>query len=100
MNIKVPIVVKVKLRAGVNIIPKEGLTVPKLRVELAEEKEHTSAWIAELKVLGDLPWRKGEERIVELRIMSDKFRDYVVMNKPSLLVKYGSEILGDLEFRK
>lgn len=94
------IVGKIKLRAGINVVPDKGLAVSRLRVELSEEKKPDSAWMAELNVMGDLPWYKGEERQVELRIMSDEFRNYVTLESPSLLVKYGSEVLGNLEFEK
>ena len=67
---------------------------------MAEEEKPDAAWIAELNVLGDLPWHKGEERQVELRIMSDEFRDYVMLESPGLLVKRGNEVLGNLEFEK
>ncbi len=100
MSIRSPIVAKVKLRSEVNVIPDGGLAVSRLRVELVEEGKPDLAWIAELNVLGDLPWHKGEERQVELRIMSDEFRNYVVMRSPSLLIKHGSEVLGILEFAK
>lgn len=97
MTVNKKILAKVKLLSEVNVIPNEGLRVYRLRVELSEEKKPGSAWIAELNVLGDLPWRKGEERKVELRIMSNEFRDYVIANSPNLLVKHGSEIIGNLE---
>ncbi len=97
MGISSPIVGKVKLGSEVNAIPDEGLSTSRLRVELAEAEKQDSAWIAELIVLGDLPWHKGEERRVELRIMSDEFRSYVTSERPNLLVKRGDEIIGELE---
>lgn len=100
MSTSNPIIAKVKIRSEVNVIPDGGITVSRLRVELAEEEKPDSAWIAELNVLGDLPWHKGEERQIELRIMSDEFRNYVMIRSPSLLVKHGSEVLGILEFEK
>ena len=99
MSISSPIMARVKLRSKVNTIPDGGLTVPRLRVELVEE-EKPEAWIAELNVQGDLPWCNGEERQVELRIMSDEFRNYVTLNRPRLLVKHGSDVLGSLEFEE
>ncbi len=89
---------KIKLRSEVSVIPDEGLAVSQLRVELVEEEKPDSAWIAELNVLGNLPWHKGEERQVKMRIMSNEFADYVASEHPSLLVKHGSEVLGDVEF--
>jgi len=94
------IIGKVKLMPEVNAIADEGLAVPRLRVELVEEEKPDLAWIAELHVLGDLPWHKGEERRVELRIMSDEFRNYVTLSCPDLIVKRGSETIGNLEFEK
>lgn len=94
------IVGKVKLRPEGSVIPDEGLAVSRLRVELVAEEKPNKAWIAELNVLGDLPWLKGEERKVELRIMSDEFRDYVMQESPSLLVKRSNEVLGNLEIEK
>ncbi len=91
---------KVKLRHEISVIPDEGLAVSRLRVELVAEKKPDEAWIAELNVLGDLPWHKGEERKVELRIMSDEFRDYVMQAGSSLLVKHGNEVLGNFEIEK
>lgn len=93
------IIGKVKLRDKINAMPESGLTVPRHRVELAESEKPDLVWIAELKVLGDLPWREGEERQVELRIMSDEFRDYIISEQPSLLVKRGAEIIGNLELK-
>lgn len=94
-----PIVAKVKLGSGASAIPAAGLSTPRLRVELAETEKQNSAWIAELIVLGDLPWHKGEERYVELRIMSDEFRNYVTSERPNLLVKRGDEIIGELNLQ-
>ena len=91
------IIGKVKLNPNIKGMPDEGLVGPKLRVELSEKTKLDFAWIAELNVLGDLPWHEGEERQVEVRIMSDEFRNYVRENIPNLLVKYGSQIIGSLE---
>lgn len=87
----------VKLRFGINGMPDGGLSGLKLRVELFEEAKPNSAWISELKVLGDLPWSEGEERKVEIRIMSCEFRDYVTTKRPNLSVRYGSQTIGSLE---
>ena len=94
------VVGKVKLMPEVNAIADEGLAAPRLRVELVEEEKPDLAWIAELHVLGDFPWHKGEERRVEMRIMSDELRNYVNSSRPDLLVKRGSETIGSLEFEK
>lgn len=96
MDISNPILGKVKLKIEATSVTNEGLTVPRLRVELSDIEKPDSAWISELKVIGDLPWHKGEERQVELRVLSDEFRNYVISNKPDLLVKRGSEIIGNL----
>ena len=87
----------VKLQPKVKGMPEGGLTVPKLRVELFEKLTPDSAWIAELKILGGLPWHEGEERKVEVLILTDEFRDYVVKKSPSLLVRHGSQVIGALE---
>lgn len=97
MTTENPLVVKIKLRPKINAIPDDGLTVSRLRVELAIEEKPDEAWIAEINVLGDLPWRTGEERVAELRIMSNYFRNYVMLENPVLLVKRGSEVIGNLE---
>lgn len=89
---------RVRLREGAEVVPKAGLTQPKLRVELRTSEEGSSAWIAELKITGDLPWHRGEDREVELRIMSDQFEEHVVSERPKLLVCRGDVIVGDLEF--
>jgi len=97
MNSKDAILGKVKLRNIIENIPKGGLTVSRHRVELAEKEKPNLGWIAELTVLGHLPWHEGEERNVEIRIMSQEFRKYVATKQPSLLIRRGSEILGDFE---
>lgn len=93
------ILARVNLRPNSDTIPKEGLAVRRLRVELSEVGKTESAWIAEINVLGILPWLRGEEREVELRIMSDEFRNHATSEKPRLLVKHGSEVVGNLEFK-
>jgi hypothetical protein len=93
-----PLLARVHLRANADAVPKEGLTQEKLRVELKAADETASSWIAELKIIGDRPWRRGENRDVELRIMSDQFKEQVVSKRPKLLVCRGSAIVGDLEF--
>jgi len=90
---------RVLLAPEVICIPDNGLEVSKLRVEISEPDELSSSWIAELNVLGDLPWLKGEEREIELRVMSDEFRGYVQAEKPDLVVKRGSEVIGRLDIR-
>ena len=97
MNSTALITGKAKLLTEINGMPKGGFTVPRHRVELFEDGKSDAAWISELEVLGDLPWHKGEERKVEVRIMSDEFRDYVMDKRPNLLVRYGSQIIGSLE---
>ena len=79
-------------------IPKDGLAKPKQRVELYEELTPKSAWIAELIILDNLPWYAGEKRKVKVRIMSDEFKTHVEENRPNLMVRYGSSVIGKLEF--
>ncbi|BBM03557.1 hypothetical protein [Microbulbifer sp. GL-2] len=88
-----------RLNTETNIIPADGLMVSRHRVELLEEGKSDLSWMAELNVLGDLPWFKGEERQVEVRIMSDEFRQHVVSERPNLLVKRGRETVGTLELK-
>lgn len=91
------ILAQVNLSDEVNVIPSGGITVPTLRVDLVDEKSPREAWIAEISILGDLPWFKGEKRQVEFRVMSDEFREYIVSKRPRLFIKRGSEIIGCLE---
>lgn len=91
-----PILGKAKLFADLQGMPSDGLTVPKMRVELFESDTPDAAWISELGVLGSLPWREGEERSVEVRILTDEFREYVSKQKPDLNVRRGSQIIGTL----
>ena len=88
----------VKLNPNIDGMPDGGLTINKHRVELAEENKPDFAWMTEIIVLGDLPWYEGEERQVEIRIMTDEFREYVISKKPDLLVRRGSQFIGDLHF--
>jgi len=97
MSDRSQIIGKVKLRPEINGMPDGGLPGPKLRVELFEDAKPDLAWISELNVLGDLPWHEGEERKVEIRIMSDEFRDYVTTKRPNLSVRHGSQVIGSLK---
>ena len=97
MSLNKTIYGEVRLLNEVNGMPEVGFTTPRHRVELFEEVNPAAAWITEIIVLGDLPWREGEGRRVEIRIMSDEFRDYVTINRPHLLVRYGSRVIGSLE---
>lgn len=87
---------KAKLFSGLQGMPSSGLTVPKMRVELFEADTPDSAWISELNVLGSLPWQEDEERRVEVRILTDEFREYVSKQKPDLQVRRGSQHIGTL----
>ena len=87
---------KAKLFSNLEGMPSGGLTTPKIRVELFEENTPDSAWISELSVLGSLPWQENEERSVEIRILTDEFREYVSKQKPDLNVRRGSQIIGTL----
>jgi len=95
--IKAPLQATVSLVTNSNVIRKEGSSAPKHRVELSlgEEAEN---WIAELTVLGDLPWLPGESRTVSVRIMTSEFEDYVRKNRPDLLVIRGPNRIGHLSF--
>ncbi|MGS2724926.1 hypothetical protein ACVBEJ_14390 [Porticoccus sp. GXU_MW_L64] len=92
-----PLPGKAKLFCAISAVPESGLTSSRHRVELFEDGKSENAWISEINILGDLPWHRGEEREVEVRIMSCEFRDYLMDKRPSLLVRYGSQIIGSLE---
>lgn len=96
MTMGMRILGKMSLARDASAVPTGGLTVSPLRVEISPASDPASAWIAELGVLGDLPWKRGEERQVEVRIMSDEFRDYVTVERPMLIVKRGYETIGNL----
>lgn len=98
MNIKDSIHGIVKLRSSIKSFPEGGLATAKHRVELAEKDKPGDGWISELTVFGELPWKEGEERHVEVRILSKNFREYVIDHKPSLLVKRGNELVGEIQF--
>lgn len=87
----------VRLKTNQSGFPPDGLTVSALRVELVEPEKPFDAWISELIILGDLPWLEGETRDVEVRILTDEFRNHVLENSPTLLVRYGSQIIGTLD---
>lgn len=91
-----PIFGKVKLLSDLQGMPNGGLTVPKIRVELFKKSTPDLAWISELDVLGSLPWKEDEERRVEVRILTDEFREYVSEQKPDLQVRHGSQLIGTL----
>ena len=91
-----PIYGKATLYAGLQDMPNGGLTQRILRAELFEENSPDSAWISELNLLGSLPWREEEERSVEVRMLTDEFREYVKKNKPLLKVRRGCQIIGTL----
>lgn len=78
------------------LMPADGVTLSKLRVELYESITPECAWIAEVNVLGELPWHGGESRQVKFRVMSESFREYVLLNKPDLMVRRGSAHIGVL----
>jgi hypothetical protein len=76
-------------------VPSGGLTASRHRVEISAASD-APGWIAELRVLGELPWRPGQLRQVEVRIMSDEFRDYVASERPGLIAKRGPDTVGIL----
>lgn len=88
---------KVQLLEKSSVIPSGGITTPKVRVEL-QEVDGNKSWIAELIITGDLPWLKGDSRNVNVRVMSNDFRDYVFKVKPDLRVLRGSDLIGKLVF--
>ena len=90
------IFVNAKLGTNLSEVPVGGLMQSKIRVELSEENNSESSWISELIILGDLPWHMGESRKVEVRIMSEEFRTRVMDKQPSMLIRYGSQIIGSL----
>lgn len=93
-----PLIGKVTLNKEIVGFPAAGYTFQKIRVELSEMQNDREAWITELEILGELPWTKGESRIVKIRIMSDEFRKHVEIHHPTLLVNFGPSRLGVLEF--
>lgn len=85
---------RMRLYEHASAIPSCGLRSHLLRVELAAETRPSEPWIAEVQVMGALPWLPGQERRVRLRIMSAKFREFVVSTEPALLARRGDEIVG------
>jgi len=77
-------------------VPRNGLAVSSLRVEIAAVGQSSPGWIAELQVQGDLPWRRGEKRQVRIRVLSDEFRRYVTTERPGLVVMRGPETIGTI----
>lgn len=100
MNDRKPIVGTVFLVPEAKSVPEGGLGATRLRVELVEKVKPNSAWIAELKVLGELPWYRGEDRKVEVRVMAEEFRNVMTSREGALLVRRGSDILGTLILEK
>ena len=77
-------------------IPESGISVPKLRVELAVSELPDEAWFSELTILDRLPVFGGDTVKVEARIMNDAFREKVARTRPLLTVRYGPHIVGKL----
>jgi|GEM_PF-3630880 len=93
-----PIVGTMHLSPDAPGVPDGGLTVASIRVEVSADGHASGEWIAELVVQGELPWHKGEKRKVEIRIMSDEFRQQVSTERPVLVVKRGPETVGKVVF--
>lgn len=89
-----------KLNSNIKGMPEGGITVSKIRVELFEESSPNLAWIAELKILSKLPLYEGSVCKVEVIILTNEFKDYVLKNVPQLLVRKGVQIIGSLETKK
>lgn len=88
----------IRLRSDTEVVPESGLKVRSHRIELARAPEHGDSWIATMTVLGDLPWLRGTQREVEIRIAAEEFARLVRKDKPSLFVRHGDALIGDLSF--
>ena len=82
------------LNRSSKIIPPDGLSYPLMRVELAKINTPDIAWMGEIEVLGELPWHRGEERAVIVRVMSDELSEEMESNPAELLLKRGPETIG------
>lgn len=92
-----PVLGVIRLALGAKAIPDGGLAQDRLRVDLMDQAMPDEVWIGELVVLGALPWKPGQERKVEVRIMSEEFKEQVVSQRLTLLVARGGETIGVLE---
>lgn len=77
-------------------IPESGLSEPMLMVDLTSDVKMRTAWPSEIVISGDMPWYRGEERVVEVRIQAKPFNDYVTCWRPKLYVCRNDEIIGSL----
>lgn len=98
MTTSKPILGTMSLALDASGVPDDGLAISSLRVEISAAADSSPGWIAELIVQGELPWKRGEDRLVEVRIMSDEFRHYVTTERPALVVRRGPEKIGSLVF--
>ena len=71
-----------------------SLPVP---VDLTTDHKLRTAWSGEIRLLGEAPWQRGEQRPVELAIDAKPFRDYVISWRPRLYVCRDGALIGELE---
>ena len=67
-----PIYGEVYLYQNPTVIPVGGLTGESLRVDILFSEDENTGWISEVKNKGEVPWRRGETRPVELRLLTEK----------------------------
>jgi len=90
-----PLFARVRL-SDTDAIPEAGLRQARLRVSLTSDRKMRTAWRGEITIAGDVPWHRGEERLVGLSIEAKPFADYVACWRPTLYVCRDREIIGEL----
>lgn len=90
----------VQLLSDSKAIPCEGLSAESHRVELAIVGDSKERWLAVLNVRGDLPWYGGERRDVDVKVMSDNFRELLDEAGMELIVFRGSELIGYMSLKQ
>jgi len=82
------------------VVPKAGTNIRKPRFEFTLDPTLGKNWIVEVEILGSLPWFRGEEKEVKVRVLSDAFARQLVDAVTPIYVLRGPVQVGMFELSK
>lgn len=91
---------RLRFFSDTDVIPECGTSILKPRFEFSLDPIAGENWIVEVEILGVVPWFRGEERNVKVRVLSKEFEKQLMETSNPIYVLRGPKHVGMFELEK